>query len=276
VLLVTVLATQLRGHSLIAHCVERAALGASTAVPAIALWSAVTIVKGPFRTGVAEIPARHYVVLTVMGFCGALASSVVNPVITLLAIAAIYAGFRRVAPTGRLVGMAATGSPAWSLWWMALKVGALSFGGGFVIVPLMRADVIHQQWMAPGLFASAVALGQITPGPVVATVAAIGVLRGGVSAGLVSAVIAFAPSFVFIATLSPHFSRLRASLTGRVVTGSLGAGAAGMIGAAGVLMAIAERRWWQLVASALCLVAGKKIPFLALLALGASVGLLFH
>lgn len=49
---------------------------------------------------------------------------------------------------------------------MAFKVGALSYGGGFVIIPLMQADAVnHYHWMTGGQFLNAVALGQITPGP---------------------------------------------------------------------------------------------------------------
>ena len=62
-----------------------------------------------------------------------------------------------------------------ALAWTALKVGALSFGGGFVIIPLMQGDAVHvHHWMTNAQFLNAVALGQITPGPVVATVAAVG------------------------------------------------------------------------------------------------------
>src|SRR6516164_2419116 len=58
--------------------------------------------------------------------------------------------------------------------WTAFKVGALSFGGGFVIIPLMRADAVGHHWMTSAQFLNGVALGQITPGPVVQTVSAVG------------------------------------------------------------------------------------------------------
>jgi chromate transporter len=59
--------------------------------------------------------------------------------------------------------------------WEGLKVGALSYGGGFVIIPLMQHDAVNTyHWMTAGQFLSAVALGQITPGPVVQTVAVVG------------------------------------------------------------------------------------------------------
>jgi chromate transporter len=66
-------------------------------------------------------------------------------------------------------GLAGTGL---ALAWTAAKVGALSYGGGFVIIPLMQADAVDRyQWMTQTQFVNAVALGQVTPGPVVLTVA---------------------------------------------------------------------------------------------------------
>ncbi|WP_230329491.1 chromate transporter [Nocardia aurantiaca] len=63
-------------------------------------------------------------------------------------------------------GLSTTRVPALS--WVALKVGALSHGGGFVIIPLTQADAVDRYcWMTGAQFLNAVALGQITPGPVV-------------------------------------------------------------------------------------------------------------
>ena len=82
---------------------------------------------------------------------------------------------------------------------MAFKVGALSYGGGFVIIPLMQHDAVHTyHWMSGAQFLNAVALGQITPGPVVQTVAVVGYAAAGLGGGLLAALIAFAPSFVFV------------------------------------------------------------------------------
>ena len=83
--------------------------------------------------------------------------------------------------------------------WVAFKVGALSYGGGFVIIPLMQGDAVHTyHWMTSAQFLDAVALGQITPGPVVATVAAVGYAAHGVGGGALAALVAFLPSFAFV------------------------------------------------------------------------------
>ena len=91
---------------------------------------------------------------------------------------------------------------------MAFKVGALSYGGGFVIIPLMQADAVdHYHWMTNAQFLNAVALGQVTPGPVVHTVAVVGYAAAGIAGGLLAALVAFTPSFLFVLLGAPHFDR---------------------------------------------------------------------
>src|SRR5204862_7153581 len=96
--------------------------------------------------------------------------------------------------------------------WVAVKVGALAYGGGFVIVPLMQHDAVHQyHWMTNSQFLDAVALGQITPGPVVQTVAAVGYAAAGLAGGLLASLVAFTPSFVFVLAGARYFSKIRAN-----------------------------------------------------------------
>src|SRR6478735_2791167 len=97
-----------------------------------------------------------------------------------------------------------------SLAWTSFKVGALSYGGGFVIIPLMQADAVEQHgWMTGQQFLNAVALGQVTPGPVVHTVAVVGYAAAGLVGGLLASAVAFAPSFSFILIGAERFDRLR-------------------------------------------------------------------
>ncbi len=94
--------------------------------------------------------------------------------------------------------------------WTSFKVGALSYGGGFVIIPLMQADAVDAYgWMTQDEFLNAVAFGQLTPGPVVQTVAAVGYAAAGLPGALLAAFVAFAPSFVFVIVLAPRFHVLR-------------------------------------------------------------------
>ena len=117
-----------------------------------------------------------------------------------------------------------------ALAWVALKVGALSFGGGFVIIPLMQADAVHHyHWMTNSQFLNGVALGQITPGPVVQTVSVVGYAAAGVGGALLAALIAFAPSFVFILAGARHFAALRTNRLAQAFLGGAGPAAIGAI-----------------------------------------------
>jgi chromate transporter len=131
---------------------------------------------------------------------------------------------------------------------MAFKVGALSFGGGFVIVPLMQGDAVHAyHWMSNAEFLNAVALGQVTPGPVVATVAAVGYGAYGIGGGLLAALVAFLPSFSFILLGGGRFERLRGNPTARAFLAGAGPAAIGAILGSAVPLTGALTEFWQFV-----------------------------
>ncbi|WP_344330535.1 chromate transporter, partial [Kitasatospora putterlickiae] len=156
--------------------------------------------------------------------------------------------------------------------WVAFKVGALSYGGGFVIIPLMRDDAVNRyHWMTDGQFLNAVALGQVTPGPVVQTVAVVGYAAAGIAGGLLAATVAFAPSFLLVILGGRHFDRLRAD--GRVQDFLTGAGPAviGAIAGSALPLATALAHGWQwavLALATLWLVAARRGVVSALLAAG--------
>ncbi len=130
--------------------------------------------------------------------------------------------------------------------WVAIKVGALSFGGGFVIIPLMQHDAVHTyHWMTTAQFLSAVALGQVTPGPVVQTVAVVGYAAAGLAGGLLAAVVAFAPSFAFVLVGGPHFDRFRRSAMAQAFLAGSGPAAIGAIAGAAVTLGFGLTQLWQ-------------------------------
>ena len=128
---------------------------------------------------------------------------------------------------------------------MAFKVGALSFGGGFVIIPLMLADAVGRGWMTGTQFLNAVTLGQITPGPVVQTVSAVGYAAAGLGGGLLAALVAFSPSFVFVLAGAGYFSVLRTSRVAQAFLDGAGPAAIGAILGSAVLLAGTLREPWQ-------------------------------
>jgi chromate transporter len=133
-----------------------------------------------------------------------------------------------------------------ALAWVAVKVGALSFGGGFVIVPLMQRDAVHTyHWMTATGFLSAVALGQVTPGPVVATVAAVGYAAHGLGGGVLAAAIAFAPSFLLVLAGASQFDHLRGDQRAQSFLDGAGPAAIGAILGAAIPLAGALVETWQ-------------------------------
>jgi chromate transporter len=162
--------------------------------------------------------------------------------------------------------------------WVAIKVGALSYGGGFVIIPLMQADAVdHYHWMTGGQFLSAVALGQITPGPVVHTVAVVGYAAAGLPGAILAAAVAFSPSFGFILLGASQFDRLRANLRVRAFLDGAGPAAIGAILGSAVPLGRALTGPWQyalLAAAAFLLFALRRGVVLTLLACAALAVLL--
>lgn len=159
-----------------------------------------------------------------------------------------------------------------ALVWTALKVGALAFGGGFVIVPLMQSDAVGTyHWMTHAQFLNAVALGQVTPGPLTQTVAVVGYAAGGLPSALLASFVAFLPSFSFILFGAARFERLL--LNERVTAFLAGAApaAAGAIIGSAIPLAGALSETWQYVVltfAAIALLALRRSIVLTLLAAG--------
>jgi chromate transporter len=173
----------------------------------------------------------------------------------------------------RAAGTAVAAGGLAALAWTALKVGALSFGGGFVIIPLMRADAVGHHWMTSSQFLNAVALGQITPGPVVQTVAAVGYAAGGVGGGLLAALIAFSPSFIFVLGGARYFGSLRGNSHAQAFLDGAGPAAIGAILGSAIPLTAALTRPWQyaVLAGAILLLLGlRRGVVLTLLAAGAT------
>ncbi len=175
-----------------------------------------------------------------------------------------------LAVTASAVGLTGLAAVAWT----AFKVGALSYGGGFVIVPLMQADAVSVHgWMTPTQFLNAVALGQITPGPVTQTVAVVGYAAAGVLGGVLASVVAFAPSVLLILGGARRFDHLRTSAARSFLDGA-GPAAIGAILGSAIPLARALTQPWQLavlLAAAVLLLAARRGPVLTL-GVSAAVG----
>jgi chromate transporter len=106
----------------------------------------------------------------------------------------------------------------WSLFVVFFKVGALLFGSGYVLLAFIRSDLVERfGWLTEKQLLDAVAVGQVTPGPVFSTATFIGFILGGPVAAIVATVAIFLPAFFFVAVSGPLIPWLRRSALARSV-----------------------------------------------------------
>jgi chromate transporter len=260
--------------------VRGAGAGAGAAVAAVAVHAGTTLVGPSWRGTSSQVRWVIYAV------AGAASAATLGPWLVLVLLAcglvelvvqARLGNLALIAPIAAAV--AGTGNLL-SLAWVSLKVGALSYGGGFVIIPLMQADAVDRyHWMTDGQFLNAVALGQVTPGPVVQTVAVVGYAAAGIGGGLLAAAVAFSPSFAFILLGGDRFDRLRADHRAKAFLGGAGPAAIGAILGSAVPLAAALGETWQfavLAAAGIAIFAlrqGVVVTLLGAAAVGAVVAL---
>lgn len=255
--------------------VRGAGLGAGSAVAAVALLAGSAVAAPMWRR--AHRARRTRTVLYALA--GGAAAASVGPWLVLVLLACGIVELAWEHPRGApaipaLLAVSPSVGGLGALAWMALKVGALAFGGGFVIVPLMQSDAVNTyHWMTHGQFLNAVALGQVTPGPVTQTVAAVGYAAHGLLGAVLAALVGYAPSFTFILIGASRFERLlKNRLMLAFLAGAAPAAAGAIIGAA-IPLAEALSHTWQyivLAAAALALLVLRRGVVQTLLAAGAA------
>ncbi|HEY1366756.1 MAG TPA: chromate efflux transporter [Gaiellaceae bacterium] len=253
-----------------------AGAGAGAAVAAVAVHAGWSLVPGSWSRTQGRKRLRWIVYLA----AGAAAAATVGPwlVLVLLASGAVELVLQRVVRvSGAAAPLLATTTASGGLLalvWVAFKVGALSYGGGFVIVPLMQADAVdHYHWMTAGQFLNAVALGQVTPGPVVHTIAVVGYAAAGVGGAFLAALVAFSPSFAFILGGGRRFDLIRRDERARAFLDGAGPAAIGAILGSAIALARALQEDWQygvLAAAAILLLVLRRGVVLTLLVAGAT------
>ncbi len=111
-----------------------------------------------------------------------------------------------------------------------LKFGAVIFGSGYVLLAFLQADLVTRlHWLTQSQLLDAVAVGQVTPGPVFTTATFIGYLLGGVSGAVVATVGIFLPGFVFVAATRLVIPRIRASQIAGALLDGVNAGAVALM-----------------------------------------------
>ena len=175
----------------------------------------------------------------------------------LAALARLATTRRRAAALALAGGVAAAGSPVvtsaaaggaatsvglWPLFLLFAKIGSVLFGSGYVLLAFLRADLVERLgWLTEAQLLDAVAVGQVTPGPVFTTATFIGYLLGGPAGAGVATLGIFLPAFVFVALSGPLVPCIRRSA-------AAGAALDGVNVASLALMAVVA---WQLGRAAL-------------------------
>src|SRR3974390_1725749 len=139
-------------------------------------------------------------------------------------------------------GAGAGSAGLWSILLVFVKIGAMVFGSGYVLLAFLRADLVERLgWLTQQQLLDAVAVGQVTPGPVFTTATFLGYLLRGPAGAAAATIGIFLPAFVLVAISAPLIPKVRAS---RIASAALD----GINVASLALMAVVT---WQLAQSAL-------------------------
>ncbi|MFN0109249.1 MAG: chromate transporter [Blastocatellia bacterium] len=126
----------------------------------------------------------------------------------------------------------------WKLAMIFLRVGTVTFGGGFVMIPQIETDIVDvHHWMDHQTFADGMAFGQITPGPVLITATFIGYKVAGPLGAVATTIAAFLPSFVMTTIAGASLNRFRSNFLVQSFLAGVAPAVVGMLAAAGVSLA---------------------------------------
>jgi chromate transporter len=168
-----------------------------------------------------------------------------------------------------------------SLWQLGLyffKVGAVLFGSGYVLVAYLEEGLVGQGWVTSQQLMDAIAIGQVTPGPLLATSTFLGYLVLGWKGALAATLAIFLPSFIYVAMLRPVVPYLRKNPWSEAFLDSVNVAAVALMAAVAFRLAFeALAAWqdWTVFGLAAILLFGRKVssPILILVcaALGAAI-----
>lgn len=183
-------------------------------------------------------------------------------------------------PAAPALGAVASGGTVISLGLFFLKTGAVVFGSGLAIVPLLHDGVVAQHhWLTQAQFLDAVAMGLISPGPVVITAAFIGYLVGGPTGAVIATLAIFTPIYLGVVIPGRWFIRHRRNAQVKAfVTGATAAAGGALCGAVVVLsrQAITDIPTTAIALGALALLWRFKIPEPYLVGAAGALGILLH
>jgi len=218
----------------------------------------------------------------------ALYSLGVNPLILLAAGGAIAAAARArhvVLPALAPLPLLATGATAVAgevsiakLFLVFLKAGSVVFGSGYVLLAFLRGDLVERlRWLTESQLVDAVAIGQVTPGPVFTTATFVGYVLHGAAGALAATVGIFLPSFVLVAASGPFVPRLRRSAVAGAFLDGVNVASLALMAAVSVQLAraaVVDAPTALIALASLALLLGFRVSSTWLILGGAVVGLL--
>jgi chromate transporter len=160
-----------------------------------------------------------------------------------------------------------------------LAIGVFTFGGGYAMISALQQDLVTRHgWLTPSEFSNGVAVGQVTPGPLMLMVAFLGYKMAGFWGALAGTVALFVPSFVAVLVLSRHYHRLASSPRVAAALRGVNAAVVGLLAAAAVDLGrgLANPGVWAVTALSLLLLslAPRRDPAWVILGAGVA-GVLF-
>jgi chromate transporter len=246
------------------------------------------VVAAIVRLGRAALAGPMRVSLAVLVAIGALAG--VNELVLLAGAAAAMAAMRglmgpdsRLArgilalPASSVLGLPAVAVSLPVLFATFLKIGAVLYGSGYVLVAFLRADFVERLgWLTDRQLLDAVAIGQVTPGPLFTTATFVGYLVAGLPGAVIATLAIFLPAFVFVTLIGGVAARLRQRPITAALLDGVTAGAIGLMAAVTLLLggdAIVDAVTAVLAGAALILLIWRDVPSVWLVVVGAGAGL---
>lgn len=189
------------------------------AIVAQALWrlgrtavkSGALAAIGGLAVGALALGAHELLVLLAAGLAGLSARGKAGPAAG-AAAPAVLPLWSWPIPAAGAGALAAAEAGLWPLFLFFAKVGSVLYGSGYVLLAFIRADLVERWgWLTERQLIDAIAVGQITPGPLFTTATFVGYLRAGAAGAVVATVGIFLPAFVFVALSAPLVPRMRRS-----------------------------------------------------------------
>ena len=121
----------------------------------------------------------------------------------------------------------------WSFFVRILSIGSMTFGGGYAMISALQQELVARRaWLTQSEFSSGVAMGQVTPGPLMIMIAFLGYKIAGIWGALLGTIGLFLPSFIFVLLLSKYHERVKTSPITKAILRGVNAAVVGLLAAA--------------------------------------------